>query len=400
VASRPPEGAPAPDDGHLPPTALADIGQRTLGMYVHVPFCAARCGYCDFNTYTPSELGDDSAVERYLDAARAEIELASRVLGDAPRARTVFFGGGTPTLLPANAIGNLLAEIDRHIGLAADCEITCEANPESVDERYLGALLDAGVNRLSIGMQSTSPRTLALLERRHTPGRAGQVARWARQVGFDHVSVDLIYASPGESDDELADSVAAALDAGIDHLSAYALVVEDGTALARRVSRGEVKPVDDDRAADGYLLVDEAAEAAGLPWYEVSNWARPGGACQHNLGYWRGENWWGIGPGAHSHVGGVRWWNVRRPGDYASALAAGRSPAQAREELGANDRHVEDVMLRIRLAEGLDVRDLTIPPTLVDDGLVDPARLADGRLVLTRTGRLLADRVVRTVLDA
>ncbi|HWB36762.1 MAG TPA: radical SAM family heme chaperone HemW, partial [Rugosimonospora sp.] len=359
------------------------------------------CGYCDFNTYTA---GDGVSAEGYADTVLRELALAERVLPAPPRVDTVFFGGGTPTLLPPAELGRVLHAIDRTWGLAGDAEVTTEANPESVDPVSLKELHAAGFTRISLGMQSTAPGVLALLDRRHTPGRAAAAAREAAQAGFEHVNLDLIYGSPGESADDFTGSLAAALDAGVDHVSAYALIVEDGTRLAARMRRGELPYPDDDVAADRYLAADAALGAAGFGWYEVSNWAASAaGRCRHNLLYWTGGDWWGLGPGAHSHVGGVRWWNVKHPNAYAARLAEGASPGAGREVLGPVERHEEDVMLRLRLDTGLPLTHLDEPGLAaarqaVADGLLAPGEFTAGRAVLTLRGRLLADAVVRDLL--
>jgi putative oxygen-independent coproporphyrinogen III oxidase len=405
VPSTLPEGEPAPPDGALPPSALLGATQRPLGIYVHVPFCATRCGYCDFNTYTATELGPAVSQASYADSAVAELELATRVLGDAVRpVETVFFGGGTPTLLPAADLVRIVEAIRSRFGLAPDAEITTEANPESVDRRDLDRLRDGGFTRISFGMQSAREYVLATLDRQHTPGRVPHVVAAAHAAGFAHVSVDLIYGTPGESDGDWRASLDAAVATGADHVSAYSLIVEPGTRLAARVGRGELPAPDDDVLADRYEMADEVLTTAGFEWYEVSNWARgDDGRCRHNLGYWTGADWWGVGPGAHSHVRGVRWWNVKHPAAYATQLAAGRSPAQAREVLDAQTRSVEDVMLRLRLREGLRRTDLSgdkpaVLDRLVADGLVDEVADDDGRIVLTLRGRLLADLVVRALV--
>jgi len=421
-----------------------------FGIYIHVPFCATRCGYCDFNTYTPAELGGANP-DGWLVALRAELGLAAArlratnpdvagraapnpdvagraapnpdvagraapnpdvagraapnpdVAGRAapPAVDTVFVGGGTPSLLGGAGLTAVLDAVREHFTLAPDAEVTTEANPESTSPQLFGQLRSAGFTRVSLGMQSVAPHVLAVLDRVHSPGRPLDAAREARVAGFDHINIDLIYGTPGESDDDLRRSVDAAIDAGVDHVSGYALVVEDGTALARRVRRGEVAAPDDDVHAQRYELLDARLSASGFDWYEVSNWSRPGGECRHNMGYWNGGEWWGAGPGAHGYVGSTRWWNVKHPNAYAQSLADGLLPVADLERLDATTRHVEDVMLRVRLRDGLPVAVLSEgerarAETMIDDGLVV---LDAGRLVLTDRGRLLADTVVRTLLD-
>ncbi|MER7460206.1 radical SAM family heme chaperone HemW [Micromonospora sp. NPDC126480] len=401
-----PEGEIVPADGSLPATALGSVGARGFGVYVHVPFCASRCGYCDFNTYTAAELGGGAGREEYADTVLAELALAARVLRDSPppRVDTVFVGGGTPTLLPPGDLARILDGVDRAFGLAPDAEVTTEANPESVTPESLAALRAAGYTRISLGMQSASPGVLAILDRRHSAGRAVAAAREARDAGFAHVNLDLIYGTPGESAADFAATLDQVVGAGVDHVSAYALIVEEGTRLAARMRRGELAYPSDDVAADRYLAAEAALGAAGFSWYEVSNWARtPAARCRHNLLYWSGGDWWGLGPGAHSHVGGVRWWNVKHPTAYAKRLAAGESPGLAREVLSADEAHMEDVMLRLRLASGLPL-DVLDPAGLAGaeraraSGLLDAAEWAAGRAVLTLRGRLLADAVVRDLL--
>jgi len=404
VAGAPPDGVPVPPDGRLEPAALGQLGGASLGIYVHVPFCATRCGYCDFNTYTAAELGGGGSRDGYAGLAGAEVRLARRVLGAAaPPVSTVFFGGGTPTLLPPADLAAILGAIGSEFGLAPGAEVTTEANPESVDPRSLARLREAGFTRISLGMQSAAEHVLKVLDRSHTPGRPEQCVAWARSAGFDHVSLDLIYGTPGETADDWELSVRSAIGAGPDHVSAYALTVEEGTRLAARIRRGDLDPPDDDAMADGYLAADDLLAAAGYTWYEISNWAAgPGSACRHNLLYWSGGNWWGVGPGAHSHVGGTRWWNVRHPAAYAARITAGRSPGQAREILTPAERSTERIMLETRLATGCAVTALgpagrRAASTAVADGLAEPGAYGAGRLVLTRTGRLLADAVVRNL---
>jgi putative oxygen-independent coproporphyrinogen III oxidase len=445
-----PPGIPVPDDGALPAwvrpvppaTTVSDAqvtpvtsasDTRPFGVYVHVPFCSVRCGYCDFNTYTAAELGGGANQAQYATTALREVDLAAKVLSDAGRApaavSTVFFGGGTPTMLPAEDLARVLGGIKGAWGLADGAEVTTEANPDSVTPESLRILADAGFTRVSFGMQSAVPHVLATLERTHDPLRIPDVVRWARDAGLD-VSLDLIYGTPGESLDDWRASVETALATGVDHVSAYALVVEPGTKMAAQVRRGEVALPDEDDQAAKYELIDGLLTEAGLRWYEVSNWSRPGHECRHNIGYWRGDDWWGIGPGAHSYVAapvpqpgpvvepvgtetpaGVRWWNVKHPRAYATRLEAGQSPGAGRELLTREEAHLERVMLGVRLREGLDLGVLsasgrTAVAGLVARGLLDgraalgggrghSAGGAPSRAVLTQRGRLLADAVVR-----
>ena len=406
MAGQPPDGEPAPADGQLPEAAAGRLGGAPFGVYVHVPFCQTRCGYCDFNTYTASELGSGASRETYAGLAIDEIRLAAKVLqGRAGPVQTVFFGGGTPTLLPPADLAAILRAIDAELGLAAGAEVTAEANPETVDERVLGQLRTAGFTRISLGMQSAVPHVLAVLDRVHQPGRPEQCAAWARAAGFEHVSLDLIYGTPGESDADWVTSLEQAVTAGPDHISAYSLIVEEGTRLAARIRRGELPMPDDDVLADRYLIADERLTAAGLAWYEVSNWAAGEDArCRHNQLYWTGGDWWGIGPGAHSHAGGTRWWNVRHPAAYAQRISSGLSPAQAREVLTDEERATERIMLATRLITGCPVADLS-PAGLAAarqaaaDGLVSLDALGTGQVRLTRPGRLLADAVIRGLTD-
>jgi len=402
----PPDGTPVPPDGRLEPAALDQLGTVPFGVYVHVPFCSTRCGYCDFNTYTAAELGGGASRDSYAGLAIKEVGQARAVLGaQAPPVSTVFFGGGTPTLLPPADLAAILAAIGVEFGLAAGAEVTTEANPESVDQRTLAELRAAGFTRISLGMQSSAEHVLTVLDRAHSPGRAEQCVAWARSAGFSHVSLDLIYGTPGERPADWERSVRCAIEAGPDHVSAYALIVEEGTRLAARIRRGELAPPDDDEMADRYLAADDLFAAAGLHWYEISNWAAGAdSACRHNLLYWSGGNWWGVGPGAHSHVGGTRWWNVRHPAAYAGRIAAGTSPGQAREILTCSQRRTERIMLETRLATGCPLSELgaaghRAAASAVADRLADPGAFAAGRVVLTPSGRLLADAVIRGLTE-
>jgi putative oxygen-independent coproporphyrinogen III oxidase len=400
-----PDGDPAPADGALSAESLATLGARPLGIYLHVPFCSVRCGYCDFNTYTLTELGADGAsVATFADAAVRELRFAGEVLGSAGPVDTVFIGGGTPTMLAPEDLVRMVDGVREVFGLAEGAEVTTEANPDSVTPEGLARLAEGGFTRVSVGMQSAVPHVLRVLERTHQPANVALAVEAARAAGL-HTSVDLIYGTPGESLDDWRASLDAAVVLEPDHISAYALVVEEGTRLAAQVRRGQVPAPEDDDEAAKYEVADEVLRSAGYEWYEVSNWARtPGARCRHNEGYWDDGNWWGVGPGAHSHVGGVRWWNVKHPNAYAARLASGVSPAAGRETLTAEQRHDERVLLGVRLAEGLPVEDLQADGRaavagLIADGLVDAAAaLRRQRVVLTRQGRLLADTVVRRLL--
>ena len=381
--------------------SLATLGERPFGAYVHVPFCSVRCGYCDFNTYTADELGEGATRASYADTAIAEIHQAATVLEGAPPIETVFFGGGTPTQLPPGDLVRIVSALRDSFGFAPGIEITTEANPDSVTASSLATLREGGINRISFGVQSAVPHVLEVLDRTHRPEGVPDAVRWAREAGFEQLSVDLIYGTPGESTDDWRRSIEHAISLEPDHISAYALIIEQGTALARRVSRGEIAMPDDDEMADKYILADGLFEAAGFGWYELSNWARDEASrCRHNELYWEGANWWGFGPGAHSHLGGTRWWNVKHPAAYATQLNAGAAPVQDFEVLDAPTRKVERILLESRLRSGLDravlepVADDQVG-SLVDQGLVSVD--ASDRIVLTLKGRLLADAVVRTL---
>jgi oxygen-independent coproporphyrinogen-3 oxidase len=432
-----PEGVPVPDDGALPawvadptgvPGSTTGAHRGRFGVYVHVPFCSVRCGYCDFNTYTAAELGGGASQHSYATTALREVELARRVLASSGVTErpvsTVFFGGGTPTMLPASHLVRILAGIRDAWGLAESstgsgqvAEVTTEANPDSVTPESLRELAAGGFTRVSFGMQSAVPSVLATLDRTHDPRRIPDVVRWARDAGLD-VSLDLIYGTPGETLDDWRASLEAAVATGVEHVSAYALVVEPGTKMGAQVRRGLLPLPDEDDQATKYELADALLGAAGLEWYEVSNWSKPGHECQHNLAYWRGDDWWGIGPGAHSYVAapptaethaGVRWWNVKHPRRYAALLEAGSSPGAARELLTSEDGELERVMLGVRLREGLPLDALSdggrrAVAGQVARGLLDgrAALGADGggrRAQLTLRGRLLADAVVRDLTD-
>ncbi|GAB2548439.1 radical SAM family heme chaperone HemW [Brachybacterium huguangmaarense] len=386
------------------PSAEAAASRRALSAYVHVPFCAVRCGYCDFNTYTATELGGGGSQREYPAHAMAEMDLVARDDAAAGYAYdaldTVFFGGGTPTLLPAGDLVAMLAHLDSLVPLAPGAEVTTEANPDSVTRDSLRILADGGITRVSFGMQSAVRSVLATLDRTHDPERVPQAVAWAREAGLQ-VSLDLIYGTPGETLEDVGISVRAALACEPDHVSAYSLIIEGNTAMARHLRRGEIAEPDPDDMADKYELVDDLLGAAGFSWYEVSNWARGEKLrCRHNLAYWRGADWWGIGPGAHRHRDGLRAWNVKHPSRYAARLAAGELPVQESETLTDTDRALERILLGLRIADGLPVE--AVDPARrdaiavhVERGHLDADAAAAGRLVLTRPGRLLADAVVR-----
>jgi len=398
-----PRGEAVPTDGLIP---TPSDGNVPFSVYLHIPFCTVRCGYCDFNTYTSDELRGVTRAG-FVDDLIAEIRWSAGVLDKSgvPRrsASTVFIGGGTPSLLDPTDIARILDAVRDVHGIADGAEVTMEANPDTVTTDLAAGVAAAGVTRLSIGMQSAVPRILDILDRTHDPASVPRAVAAAGTAGLQ-ASVDLIYGTPTETLDDWRESLTAAIDLGTDHVSTYALIVEEGTKLARQIARGEVPPVDDDLHAAFYEAADARLTAAGYHWYEVSNWARdPSQRSRHNRAYWLGHDWWGVGPGAHSHVGGVRWWNVKHPAAYAQRLAAGLSPAAGRETLDAETRRVERVLLQTRLVEGLPTDALTplgrrAVAQLIADELVEPGPALRGTVVLTLRGRLLADAVVRRLL--
>ena len=369
----------------------------SFGVYVHVPFCATRCGYCDFNTYTPTEV--DSSHAQYLDALEKELELAAA--RGLPQADTVFIGGGTPSLLGADGLGRILTAVRNTFGLTANAEVTTESNPESTSPGYFAGLLDAGFTRVSLGMQSASTPVLRVLDRQHTPGRAVAAAREARDAGFAHVNLDMIYGTPTETDDDIRRTLDAILATDVDHVSAYSLIVEDGTAMSRKIRRGELPAPKEDVYADRYEIIADTLAAHEYGWYEVSNWAKPGGQCRHNLIYWRNQQWWGAGPGAHSFIGAERFFNVKRPETYAQLLASATLPIQDREAITDEEAHTEAVMLGLRLKEGIPAAWVGAGAQDVVDRHVRAGLLEHSdRLRLTDGGRLLADGIITDILAA
>ena len=359
-----------------------------LSFYVHIPYCVKRCGYCDFNTYAPDELAKDSG---FIDSLIAEVTFAART--PSSKVPTIFFGGGTPSLMRAEELGRVIDLIKQRWELTSDCEITMEANPDSLTN--LASYLEAGINRLSIGMQSANSKVLKVLDRTHNPENVERVINEARNAGFQNISVDLIYGVPGETLADWEQSVNTALSYGLNHLSAYSLIVEPNTKLANQIKRGEISKPDDDLAAEMYLAVDELASKAGLNWYELSNWGRP---AEHNLVYWRNKNWWGLGPGAHSHLNGVRWWNVKHPVTYKQKLESFESPMQDRENLTEVQIRDESIMLQLRLKEGLDLNILNGAQLAILEKHQDEISITGNRAVLTLKGRLVADRLVRELV--
>jgi oxygen-independent coproporphyrinogen-3 oxidase len=378
---------------------------RRLSFYIHIPYCVKRCGYCDFNTYTPSELmGPDleSVSKNYISAVLKEIELAQKTVG-AAEVPSIFFGGGTPSLMPAAELARVIQEIRDRFELSPDIEITIEVNPDSVSLDFLEKMRQAGANRISMGMQSAVPHVLKVLDRTHNPENVSTAVEKARKAGFEHVSVDLIYGAPGESVSDWQQSVTSALQLPIDHISAYALIIEKGTKLAAQISRGEVQMPPDEETAEKYLIADSAFEAAGFNWYELSNWSKPGGQCRHNIAYWNGSMWWGVGPGAHSYFDNRRWWNVKHPATYQQKINAGESPVQSEEILSEENLADEYLMLQIRRREGIPHQNLkdsqvSRAAEYVDSGHLDQAEWTAQKLVLTQQGRLIADRIVRDLV--
>ena len=380
---------------------------RPLSFYIHIPYCVKRCGYCDFNTYTPGELKPGSDIAQvsngYIDLLIHEGKIARSEVKTTKPIETIFFGGGTPTLMEPADLGRVLKSLEADFGFASDIEITIEANPDTVSKEKLADLREVGINRISFGMQSAVPHVLAVLDRTHNPENVIKATTWAREVGFEQVSADLIYGAPGESLKDWETTIDAALALPITHISAYALIVESGTKLAAQVKRGEVIIPEDDQTADKYLMADEKFRKAGFNWYELSNWSKPEGECRHNMAYWEGADWWGLGPGAHSHLNGKRFWNVKHPTAYRERLEANQSPIMDSEQLTLEEMENERVMLEIRLPRGLEKSSLTSASlarleSYLTGGQISQEHWDQGRISLTISGRLMADRIVREIL--
>ena len=378
-----------------------------LAFYIHIPYCVKRCGYCDFNTYTPAELqlteGLTQISNSYIDLLVKEIEFARNQVGESAIVPSIFFGGGTPSLMEASDIKRVITAISKQFKLDPIAEVTLETNPDTVTKEKLKQFYDAGVNRISFGMQSSVPHVLKTLDRTHNPENLPQVTKWATEVGFKEISVDLIYGTPGESKQDWQQSIDSALALPISHISAYALIVEEGTKLAAQIKRGEIAKPDDDLTAEKYIMADKAFTTAGFNWYELSNWSKPNSQSKHNLAYWLGHNWWGAGPGAHSHINGKRFWNVKHPNLYKQKIQANETVILDSEVLKDSQIESERLMLSIRLPQGLEKNTLNNQQILeltdyVNSGHLDQENWNLGRATLTLDGRLIADRIVREIL--
>jgi putative oxygen-independent coproporphyrinogen III oxidase len=387
-----PDGDPAPSDGRLP--NIGNLKNKPFSLYVHVPYCSKRCGYCDFNTYTPSELDRDDQIDSWLQSAKKETVFARKILGEELTVDTIFFGGGTPSLLEANVISEFINNVSNNFSLKKDLEITLEANPDTISQSKAEDWRKAGINRISIGMQSSAKNVLQVLDRTHKPENVLSSVKILKNAGFDNFSLDLIYGTPGESLEDWSNTLEDAIAINPPHISAYSLVIEPGTKMGSQLSRGEIKAVSDDDAADKYQLAEKMLTDNGYSWYEISNWSKENKECQHNLNYWKGNNWWGIGPGAHSHVNGVRWWNQKLPKKWRESLDQDKSPALARENLTSEQIRNEEVMLLSRLKTGINKVDFDQKNVerLIQDKLIYEV---SGKLELTLEGRLLADVVFR-----
>lgn len=378
-----------------------------LAFYIHIPYCVKRCGYCDFNTYTPAELKISTGLEQisnsYIDLLLQEIDSVREQIVGEIKVPSIFFGGGTPSLMQPNDIGRVIAKIKNEFDLLSNSEITLECNPDTVTKDSLENFKKVGINRVSFGMQSAVPHVLATLDRTHKPENLAQATTWANEVGISEISVDLIYGTPGESITDWQTSIDSALALPITHISAYALIIEEGTKLAAQIKRGDVPEVDDDLVADKYLIADKAFKEAGFEWYELSNWSKPGSESKHNMAYWNGDNWWGAGPGAHSHLNGKRFWNVKHPNLYKERIQNKQSAVADSEVLKKDQIESERLMLLLRLPSGIEKQtlnqiQLSELSEFVESGHLDRANWNQGRASLTLNGRLIADRILRKIL--
>ena len=378
-----------------------------LAFYIHIPYCVKRCGYCDFNTYTPAELKISTGLEQisnsYIDLLLQEIDSVREQIVGEITVPSIFFGGGTPSLMQPNDIGRVISKIKNEFDLPLNSEITLECNPDTVTKDSLENFKKVGINRVSFGMQSAVPHVLTTLDRTHKPENLAQATTWANEVGISEISVDLIYGTPGESITDWQTSIDSALALPITHISAYALIIEEGTKLAAQIKRGEVPEVDDDLVADKYLIADKAFKEAGFEWYELSNWSKPGSESKHNMAYWNGDNWWGAGPGAHSHLDGKRFWNVKHPNLYKERIQNKQSAVADSEVLKKDQIESERLMLLLRLPSGIEKQtlnqiQLSELSEFVESGHLDRANWNQGRASLTLNGRLIADRILRKIL--
>lgn len=399
MAASLPLGLSWPSDNQLKLTPNAGA---TFHAYVHIPFCAVRCGYCDFNTYTSKELRGVSQDEFHVPLIQ-EVALSKQLLSTWAipdrKLTTIFFGGGTPSMFEASQISQIIDSLRASFGLSDDIEITLEANPEGLDYLKLEELRTAGVNRISLGVQSFDQQVLDVLDRVHSRDKVIAAVTKARELGF-RVSIDLIYGAPGESLESWRSTLEQAIELGVEHVSAYSLIVEDGTAIARKIARGELVEVDEDLNADKYLLTEELLGQAGLSNYEVSNWGNP---SLHNQAYWQSQDWWGYGPGAHSHISGARFWNQKHPATYTAALAKG-SPAAGFEYLDPRTQQEEQLLLMLRTDRGVSsalLRELGVPNELVANAIASGLLQLGpgGQLRATLSGRLLVDGLVLDFLS-
>jgi len=397
VSASLPLGLPWPESNLIPPR-FDDL--KTFHAYVHIPFCEFRCGYCDFNTYTAKEIGGLSQ-SSFHESLIIEIDASAKILENSGYQKrslsTLFFGGGTPSLFTSNQIEQIMTSLKGHYGFLPDIEITLEANPESASPKYLEQLAAVGVNRISLGVQSFDPKVLATLERVHDPDKVGPILKAAAELGLES-SLDLIYGAPNESLDSWRKTVEIAASMGTGHVSAYSLIVEPGTKLARQIKVGELPETDDDLDAEKFEIADQVFQANGLPWYEVANWGKP---SKHNHAYWGSADWWGFGPGAHSHLSGNRFWNTKHPLSYQKQLANG-SPVAGIEYIDARTNLEERLMLELRTSTGIPLKVLaelgiiksTIDPFVLDGSL----KIENENLAVTAAGRLFVDRIVLQLL--
>ena len=403
-----PLGDKPPENGLFSASEIIGSESRSFHAYVHIPFCTVKCGYCDFNTYTSSELGTLKQSD-FAATLVGEIGLSANILKQSDvssrKLKTVFFGGGTPSLLPAADLISILNSLETEFGFQENAEITFEANPDSVTKESLASLREAGFNRISIGMQSAVPDVLKILERTHNPENVAIAVDIAKSLGY-RTSLDLIFGAPGETLSQWEQTIRQVIELDPGHLSAYSLIVEPGTKLARQINSGELTEPDEDLQADKYELADKLLAEAGYSWYEISNWSKTEDLkSNHNLAYWSGQDWWGYGPGAHSHLGSVRWWNHKHPLSYANLLEKNVSPAAGREQLDRETAALERILLESRTSAGMSIEQIKkLQPgselaisQLIADGLIEGSQAIAGKLLLTLKGRLLADAVVRAL---